>query len=508
MSLFHNPVLAGFAPDPSICAVGEDFYLVTSTFAYFPGVPIYHSRDLVNWQQIGNVLEREEQLNLLGSRHSQGIYAPSIRYHDGVYYLTTTNVGHGGNFLVTATDPSGPWSEPYFIQDAPGIDPSLFFDEDGRCYYVGTRPNPKGSTYDGDWEVWLQEFDVEKKVLIGVSTSLWKGALRDAIWPEGPHIYKKGAYYYLMIAEGGTGANHCITIARSHQIEGPYMGNPKNPILTHRHLGKAYPIQNVGHGDLIESTQGDWYLTCLASRMLEGYSPLGRETFLAEVVWEDDWPVVNPGHGKLLEQQAHPLPLQGQAAVTHYTFDQWNAAFLFLRNPIQANYDLTARPGWLRLQPTAITLGELDSPTYVGLRQQSLDYQLSARFNVKLIDGEAGLAVVQSDQYSIRLVVSPHQASQQVKMITRIAGEEKVVGQVEIESHDVVLRLEGQGHQVKASCLVAGLGHSVAEGVASHYLSTEVAGGFVGCTMGLYASSPTSTGYAEVEWLELENLSS
>lgn len=309
MNTFTNPVLKGFSPDPSVCGVGEDFYLVTSTFAYFPGVPIYHSKDLVNWTQIGNVLERDSQLPLDQAGHSQGIFAPCLRYHEGTFYMITTNVTHGGNFVVTATDPKGPWSDPYYLEDAPGIDPSLFFDEDGRCYYVGTRPNPKGVTYNGDWEVWLQELDLNTMRLIGVSTSLWKGAMRDVVWPEGPHLYKKDGYYYLMIAEGGTSFNHCVTIARSQQVAGPYLGNPNNPILTHRHLGKDFPVCNVGHGDLVETTTGKWYMTCLASRNYEGYSNLGRETFLAEVVWEDGWPVVNPGHGQLLDVQEHALPL-------------------------------------------------------------------------------------------------------------------------------------------------------------------------------------------------------
>lgn len=150
MNRLKNPILEGFSPDPSICAVGEDFYLVTSTFSYFPGVPIYHSKDLVNWEQIGNILERESQVDLMGIEHSQGIFAPCIRYYEGIFYMITTNVPNGGNFIVTATEPSGPWSEPYFLKDAPGIDPSLFFDTDGRCYYVGTRPNPEGVRYNGD----------------------------------------------------------------------------------------------------------------------------------------------------------------------------------------------------------------------------------------------------------------------------------------------------------------------------------------------------------------------
>ena len=184
MTIVHNPILPGFYPDPSICAVGRDFYLVNSTFAYFPGVPIFHSRDLAHWRQIGNVLTRPSQLPLDGCRHSRGIYAPTLRYHDGTFYLITTNISGGGNFIVTAQDPAGPWSEPYWLGDvAQGIDPSLLFDDDGRCYYVGNRPNPAGEQYGGDWEIWAQELDLTTMRLTGESHALWKGALRDVIWP-------------------------------------------------------------------------------------------------------------------------------------------------------------------------------------------------------------------------------------------------------------------------------------------------------------------------------------
>lgn len=221
-----NPILSGFYPDPSVCAVGEDYYLVLSTFAYFPGVPIFHSKDLAHWEQIGHVLDRPSQLPLEGCGHSDGIFAPTLRYHDGVFYMITTNVSGSvlttnvsgrGNFVVTARDPKGPWSEPHWL-DSPGIDPSLFFDEDGSCYYVGTRPDIDGPKYRGDWEVWCQRLDLETMKLTGESRRLWKGALKNVVWPEGPHLYKKDGYYYLMIAEGGTGAEHCITIARSREV--------------------------------------------------------------------------------------------------------------------------------------------------------------------------------------------------------------------------------------------------------------------------------------------------
>ncbi|MCC5895737.1 MAG: glycoside hydrolase family 43 protein [Alkalibacterium sp.] len=505
MQTYTNPILEGFSPDPSVCAVGDDYYLVTSTFAYFPGVPIYHSKDLVNWKQIGNVLDRKEQLNLLGAAHSQGIFAPSIRYHEGTFYMITTNVTNGGNFLVKTDDPAGDWSDPYFIDHAPGIDPSLFFDDNGKCYYVGTRENPRGATYNGDWEVWLQELDLDTMTLVGVSTNLWKGALRDAVWPEGPHIYKKDGLYYLMIAEGGTGFNHAISIARSESIDGPYIGNKNNPILTHRHLGNQYPIHNVGHGDLVETPDGKWYLTCLASRQFNGFDNLGRETFLAEVQWEDGWPVINPGEGRLLSEQKHELPLVPVETKEEYKLVESDPAFVYLRNPEWANYDRNSRKGWLRLYPSPSTIQEIKSPSYVGLRQTSMDFTLTVTMEEALKDmEEAGLVVIQNDRYSIRLVVKGENGTKRAQFITLIDGEETVVGSQVVTEKACELTIKGVGQAVKASVKVNDDVFTIAEDVDVHYLSTKVAGGFVGCTMGIYATSERSdTGYADFETLTL-----
>ncbi len=303
-----NPIMPGFYPDPSICAVGEDFYLVNSTFAYFPGLPVMHSKDLVHWEQIGNVMERASQLPLAHAGHSQGLFAPTIRYHEGIFYVICTNVSGGGNFVVTAENPEGPWSEPHYLEEAGGIDPSLFFDTDGKCYYIGTHPNPEGCGYDGDWYIWIQELDLQTWKLTGEHRDVWNGALKGVHWPEGPHLYKRGEYYYLLHAEGGTGPEHAVTICRSLNLWGPYENHFCNPILTHRHLGQAYPIRYVGHADLLQTPAGEWYMTMLAVRPTEGYTTLGRETFLARVTWENDWPVVNVGVGKLTEMVEVHLP--------------------------------------------------------------------------------------------------------------------------------------------------------------------------------------------------------
>ena len=280
MAVFaKNPIMQGFYPDPSICAVGGDYYLINSTFAYFPGLPIMHSRDLAHWEQIGNAMHRESQLPLEGAGHSAGLFAPTIRYHGGRFYVICTNVSHGGNYVVTAENPEGPWSEPSYIKGAEGIDPSLFFDDDGKCYYIGTHPNPEGCKYNGDWYIWIQELDLETMRLVGEKKDVWNGAMRNVIWPEGPHLYKKDGYYYIMNAEGGTGPDHAVTVCRSRDLWGPYENNPCNPILTHRHLGKKYPIRYVGHGDMIETPEGSWYMVMLAVRPKEGYTTMGRRPF-------------------------------------------------------------------------------------------------------------------------------------------------------------------------------------------------------------------------------------
>ena len=300
MLTIQNPILKGFYPDPSICRVGEDYYLVNSSFSYFPGVPLFHSRDLGHWEQVGNILDRPEQLPLEGGEISRGIFAPVIRWHKGTFYMITTNVDQGGTFVVTSKTPEGPWSDPFYLgEEAKGIDPSLFFDEDGTCYYVGTRPNSNGVHYNGDWEIWLQELDLEKMCLTGESRTIWKGAMQNAIWPEGPHLYKIGEYYYLLHAEGGTAEDHCICVARTRSLEEPFEGCPRNPVFTHRHLGLEYPVTCAGHGDLVDDGHGNWYIVMLACRRCKDCSSMGRETFLAKVQWENGWPVIAEGVGHL-----------------------------------------------------------------------------------------------------------------------------------------------------------------------------------------------------------------
>ncbi len=243
---FLNPILAGFYPDPSICRVGDDFYLVNSSFCYFPGIPIFHSRDLVNWTQIGFVLDRPSQFDTIHATDvSRGIYAPTIRYHDGTFYLITTLVGGGGNFFVTARNPAGPWSDPHWLNDVDGIDPSFFFDDDGRAYVLNCAPAPDNRPlYDGHRTIRMGEFDPktgqmtgEQKILVNGGTDISK----HPHWIEGPHLFKRNGSYYLIAAEGGTAEAHSEVVFRADSLWGPYKPFQGNPILTQRQLPPDRP---------------------------------------------------------------------------------------------------------------------------------------------------------------------------------------------------------------------------------------------------------------------------
>lgn len=501
-----NPIRSGFYPDPSICAVGEDFYMVHSSFAYFPGLPVFHSKDLAHWEQLGNVLCRESQLPLQGAGHSQGLFAPTIRYFDGKFYVICTNVSGGGNFVVTADDPAGPWSEPYYLPEADGIDPSLFFDTDGKCYYIGTHPNPAGCRYDGDWYIWIRELDLERMELVGEVHNVWNGAMRGVHWPEGPHLYKKGGYYYIVHAEGGTGSEHAVAVCRSRELFGPYENCFHNPVLTHRHLGKAFPVQYAGHADLVETTAGEWYMVLLAVRPLEGYTTLGRETFLAKVTWENDWPVVNPGVGRLTDTVEVGLaPWQpaghredGADEGQSYDFtslEKLGSEFLFLRNPSERLYTLGEKG--LCLSFGTVTLREKDSPSYIAVRQRHHRFCVQARLETQyLTDGRrAGIALVQSDEYHLRTELSQNGEKLRAQVFLCEGGQDTVLCDTVLVRREpwVGLRLTVDGLLADIALLGEVSGQEdgeiarLVQGLSIRSLSTEVAGGFVGCTVGMYA---------------------
>jgi xylan 1,4-beta-xylosidase len=509
---FRNPILPGFYPDPSICRVGDDFYLINSTFEFFPGLPIHHSRDLVHWRPVGHVLTRPSQLNLDGIRASAGLYAPTIRHHDGTFYVINTLVDglkEKGNFIVTAPSIEGPWSEPHWLE-GPGIDPSLLFDDDGRAWFVGNRP-PADPKFEGHREIWLRELDRKSMRLTGPTYSLWDGAVKRAVHSEGPHLYKINGMYYLLTAEGGTGHDHAVAMARSEKVTGPYEGCPRNPILTHRHLGLDYPIVGTGHADIVDTPQGDWWMLMLAMRPCGGYFyNLGRETFLAPVRWEEGWPVVSPGVGRVeMEGAAPDLPERrwpAPPACDHFDAPALGPQWDFLRTPREPFWSLSERPGWLRLKLRPQSVAEPANPSFVGRRQQHLNFTARAalEFTPRAANECAGLVLLQNDRFHFRFVVSREDQTV-VRLIQCRGGKETVLAQQPIPAGKIFFKVSavGQGYDF---CIASEAEHwrTVAENVDGRILSTPVAGGFIGAYIGMYASSngKPSDNAADWDWFE------
>lgn len=515
---FSNPILPGFHPDPSVCAVGADYYLVTSTFEYFPGLPLFHSRDLVNWRQLGHVLDRPDQLPLDGIRPSGGLYAPTIRHADGVFHVACTLVDgatRSGHFIVTATNPAGPWSAPVWLDDAPGIDPSLFFDDDGRAWFVAQRAVDP-ARYDGHCEIWLRELDRADLRLTGPEHVLWDGAVTDAIWAEGPHIYRVDGTYYLLIAEGGTGHEHAITVARADAVTGPYRGNPANPILTHRHLRRDHPIVGTGHGDLVRTPAGEWWMVLLAMRPYGGYFyNLGRETFLAPVRWSAGWPLVSPDTGRL--ESAYPRPAlpekrwAAEPACDNFEATTLAPQWMMLRTPRERFWTLSERPGHLRLRLRPATLTQPDNPSFVGRRQQHMSFAAHTALDFSpAADHEcAGLVLLQNTDFQLRMEITGHPA-RRIRLIRRTHGRDEPLAEEPVTGTGrVYLAVEAHG-QSYAARFATEPGHWLPLGPAldGRFLSTPVAGGFVGTCLGMYASSAghASDSVADFDWFEYRSI--
>lgn len=418
MYTYENPVIKGYNPDPSICRKGGDYYLITSSFEYFPGVPVYHSKNLANWTMIGHCLTRKEQLELDAARPSGGIYAPTIRYHNGLFYMTTTNVSHKGNFIITAKNPAGPWSDPVWI-DQGGIDPDIFFDDDGTLYYSSTSWHgvPRGM-----YICTLHPETFEKQ---SESTLLSEGG--GGRFTEAPHIYKKDGWYYLLLAEGGTEFGHMVTIFRSRAVKGPYQPCPHNPILTHRGAeGEYNPIQATGHADLIEDHNGNWWMAALAIRTLPGVMlhNLGRETFLAPVIWDGDgWPVVgNNGTIGLQMSGALPAPPQKRRDCFADDFSEEKKEYLFIRNPDLSLYSRNAQDKALTLCGNGIALSEPvgASPTFLGVRQPEFEMTASAEVTAASDGAKGGLVAYYGPDYHYAVYLTRYGGVTYVRTVRRV----------------------------------------------------------------------------------------
>ncbi len=501
---FENPILSGFYPDPSICRVGDDYYLVNSTFEYFPGVPIFHSKDLMHWRQIGHVLTRPSQLPLRKMRASGGVFAPTLRYHDGTFYMVTTNVWGTGNFYVTATDPAGPWSEPHPL-DREGIDPSLFFDDDGTVYYIRHVGGEDG--YIGQ-----QVLNVETGKLEGEMKEIWGGT--GGVWAEGPHMFKKDGRYYLMISEGGTSYNHMVTIARSDSPWGPFEACPHNPILTHRNR-PDHPVQALGHADMVESPAG-WWAVFLGIRPQDGrVHHIGRETYLAPVTWsDDDWPTIGTKGAIELRMAAPklaPHPWPDQPARDEFDGDTLALDWNFLRSPRDGDWSLAARPGVLRLNGSAVTLSDQNSPAFVGRRQTGLACRAVTQldFTPTSENEEAGLVVRGNDENHYELGITLREGRRQVFFRKVLGG--KSVEPIRYESlppGGVVLSIAARQLEYEFS-YQPDVGSPMSLGIAAtRDLSSEKIGGFTGVYFGMYATGngKQSTAPADFAWFDYEVL--
>jgi alpha-N-arabinofuranosidase len=487
---FRNPILPGFYPDPSICRVGRDFYLVTSSFEYFPGIPIFHSRDLVSWQQIGHVLARPSQLDLGGVPSSGGIYAPTLRHFRGRFFLVTTHVGGGGNFLVTARRPEGPWSDPVWIDEG-GFDPSLFF-HGGRVYY---SRDGKGRDFEHP-TVEQAELNLATGRRKGRMRVIWAGS--GGVWPEGAHLYFLNDRIYLVAAEGGTAYGHCAVAARSDSPFGPFEPCPRNPVLSQRQRPR-HPIQATGHVDLVTLDDGGIWAVFLGVRPRSGrHHHLGRETFLAPVRFSDDgWPILgNEGRVELTMSAPPLLPQPFVSVPPRDDFDSKGLGLIWVhvRNPPQGAVTLAERPGYLRLWGQSAALDDVGPLSFVGRRQQHFRVSCATRldFSPQQPGEEAGLTVRAREDFHLDLAVRLGRAGREVVALRRTGAAARVLGRAPLPPGPVRLGIHAEDNQYQM-LVGAGRARILLGSVPARALSAETITlrgpmHFCGTVIGMYAT--------------------
>ena len=500
---YRNPILPGFYPDPSLTRAGEDYYLVNSTFAWFPGIPVFHSRDLVHWTQIGNAIDRPDMLDFRGLGLSRGVFAPAISHHDGTFYIVNTCVDCGGNYVVTARDPAGPWSDPVWLPDLEGgIDPSLFFDADGRAWIVNNGAPEGAERYPGHRAIWIQQFDPVALRTTGARRVLVDSGVDPSAnprWIEGPHLFHEDGFYYLICAEGGTEEGHSEVVLRSTNVTGPYAPDPGNPILTQRDLApdRPFPITSAGHADFVRTPAGDWWATFLAVRPYrDNFFNTGRETFLLPVTWRDGWPRVTAPGEAIPYVHASPrlaeTPMARAPAREEFDGAALGRQWMMMRNPGARWYRLEA--GSLVIEARPAGLGDLDNPAFLARRQQHMNAAASTlvRFAPAREGDEAGLAALQNDEYWYAIGVGIDRGSPVVRLRRRAGGAEPadgvVVATAPRPAGPVRLRIEAEGGTYRFAFAAAeGPWHPLGGDRDGTVLSTQRAGGFVGTMIGLYA---------------------
>ncbi len=493
---FKNPVIRGMYPDPSMC-VGPNgkYYMVCSSFQYFPGVPLFESDDLINWKKIGSCLTRPTQLLIEKNVTNTGIYAPTIRCYKNRFYMVVTNVENIGNFYVYTDDIYGEWSDPVIV-DQDGIDPSLFFDSDGKVYFISNGNDESGRGY-----IQMSQIDIETGKKLSENVPLWYGT--GGRYIEAPHLYKFGEYYYLLDAEGGTEYGHMVNYARSKSITGPYEPCPFNPVLTNRDLG-GYVLQGAGHGDILEATDGTWWFCHLAFRQTDKYMTfhhLGRETCMECVVWDEDgWFHIGTNKTALLEVECppsfdnHKVANQSENYSKTFTNLTEKLDWCYLCNPLRENYYL--RQDFFELTAGLKTLDDnYGSPTFIGIRQ--CEFTEEIKVLVKMVNyfeqaekyPQTGITIYMDYAHHYDLCLEKRGEQMFAVLRLRIGPAVSVLGEVEISRKKL---FEGSVHfKIVANKFGYDFyADQVHLGFAdSKYLSSEVAGGFTGVFIGLFAQN-------------------
>ncbi len=474
---YKNPVIKGFYPDPSVCFANGRYYLVTSTFQYFPGVALFESDDLVNWKQTGYVLTHKNQVMLKNINSSGGVFAPTIRYNDGRFYMVTTNDTTHENFYVYTDDIHGEWSDPITV-DQGGIDPSLYF-EDGHTYFMSN-----GEDEDGRSGVIQCEIDISTGRKLTKSRCIWQGS--GGRYLESPHLYKIGERYYLMAAEGGTEYGHMITLARSDSVWGEFENCPHNPILTNRNKA-PYLIQGIGHGDLVTDKQGNLYILSLGFRQIHMWMPyhnLGREVFLTPARMTNDGWIAAGKDGTTDEE--YEIPGEGtQLPLPEYTFANTDPAidWCFLRTPEMNDYQL-GKDRFV-LNGTDLTLDDVDSPTFIALRQREHSFELEC--GVTLESGEGGMTVYMDENEHYEIALRKQGDKYEAILRLNIGGIKHIQETVPLTDNKAKLLINADNLYYNF-ILRTGSEDTILGTGGCKYISSEVSGGFTGAMIGLYAT--------------------
>ncbi len=499
--LVQNPIVRGFWPDPSVCRANGKYYLACSSFQYFPGVPIFESEDLVNWKMIGHCLTRQSQVNLHKVNSSGGVFAPTIRYNDGRFYMVTNNNTYQKNFYVYTDDIYGEWSEPIFVEQD-GIDPSLFF-EDGKCYFTSN-----GNAEDGKGAIMQCEIDVETGKKLTPTTPVWRG--NGGRYLESPHLYHFGDWYYLTVAEGGTEYGHMVTYARSKNPMGPFESYPGNPVLTNRNIGgNENRIQGIGHGDLVQDDEGNTFMVCLGFRQNGEWSPfhhLGRETFLVGVNWREDGWFEAGVNGSVYEEMDIPSikaeqNMKGFYNVSLDTIDKDSPRWCYMRDYEPDRYVFGDHS--ITLTGSEVTLEDEDIPTFLGIRQAEFETELTA--TVKTDAAEAGITFYMDESQHYDLGIYHEDGEVKAKLRLRIGDAIGIAGEVTLPADQDTFRLKVvSDHEWYYFYLVQD-GADISLGKArAKYLSTEVAGGFTGVLMAMYVidAQGKKAEFTELTWTQ------